>query len=345
MNILYGIAGEGLGHATRSKVIIEHLLKKNHQVRIITSNKAYNFLQKIFPNIIKKIDGFTLSIENNEVNIPKSISQNIFSIPQKLIKNSKVFLSPFEDFKPDLVISDFESLVYLYAKTHNLPIIAIDNIHIISRAKIEYPKNQKNSFLFTKAIVSSKLPACDNYLISTFFDTKTNSKNTKLIPPIIRNEIINATPSYEDHILVYLSGKTYPRLVEILEKIPEKFIAYGFNKNEKNKNILFKDFSNEGFIEDLSKSKAVISTSGFSLMTESIFLKKPFFAIPLKNQFEQILNAHYLKKLSFGDYKMELEEKHINSFLKNQNIYINALNNYKQNSNEILFKNLEKLLK
>ena len=32
MRILYGVTGEGMGHATRSKVVCEHLLAQGHKV-------------------------------------------------------------------------------------------------------------------------------------------------------------------------------------------------------------------------------------------------------------------------------------------------------------------------
>lgn len=344
MNILYGIAGEGLGHATRSEVIIKHLKSLGHSVFIISSGKAFDFLEKSFPGSIKKIEGFSLSIENNELNIGKSIRQTLFTIPKKLKTNTPAFLIPFKNFKPDLVISDFESFTYLYAKVHLLPIIAIDNIHAITRCKLEIPAKYKKSFLFTKTIVSSKLPACNHYLISTFFDTEPKRKYTEIIPPILREEIINTKSEYLGHTLVYLSGKSYPQLIEILKKIPQKFIIYGFNKNETIDNIQFKEFSGPEFIEDLRSSSSVISTSGFSLMSESIYLKKPFLAIPLKNQFEQVLNAIYLKKMGFGEYHMEITEGHILNFLKRQKKYSTALQNYSQNGNKILFDKLENLL-
>jgi nicotinate phosphoribosyltransferase len=37
MKILYGVVGEGMGHATRSKVTIEHLIAKGHSVKIVVS--------------------------------------------------------------------------------------------------------------------------------------------------------------------------------------------------------------------------------------------------------------------------------------------------------------------
>src|SRR5687767_7766027 len=35
MRILYGVVGEGMGHATRSRVVLAHLLASGHEVKVV----------------------------------------------------------------------------------------------------------------------------------------------------------------------------------------------------------------------------------------------------------------------------------------------------------------------
>ena len=37
MKILYGVVGEGMGHAMRSRVVLEHLVAQGHEVEIMAS--------------------------------------------------------------------------------------------------------------------------------------------------------------------------------------------------------------------------------------------------------------------------------------------------------------------
>ncbi|HEY5951068.1 MAG TPA: glycosyltransferase family protein, partial [Kofleriaceae bacterium] len=47
MRILYGVVGEGMGHAMRSRVLLEHLVvAEQHDVQIIASGRAVDFLKK-----------------------------------------------------------------------------------------------------------------------------------------------------------------------------------------------------------------------------------------------------------------------------------------------------------
>lgn len=42
MRILYGVVGEGMGHATRSRVVIEHLLAAGHRLHVVVSGRAFD---------------------------------------------------------------------------------------------------------------------------------------------------------------------------------------------------------------------------------------------------------------------------------------------------------------
>jgi uncharacterized protein (TIGR00661 family) len=57
----------------------------------------------------------------------------------------------------------------------------------------------------------------------------------------------------------------------------------------------------EGFLHDLARCKGVIATAGFTLITESLHLGKPYLALPMRGQFEQELNALLLAELGSAD--------------------------------------------
>ena len=40
MRILYGVVGEGMGHATRSRVVLEHVLSQGHEVQVVVSGTS-----------------------------------------------------------------------------------------------------------------------------------------------------------------------------------------------------------------------------------------------------------------------------------------------------------------
>jgi len=205
MQILYGVPSEGMGHATRSKVIINWLLLEGYDVQIVTSGRAFQFLNSFFPNRVHEIEGYHLAYKNAEVSISKTFFNTLKDAPKKLQTNFMQYKQLHKSLKPDLVISDFESFSHFYAKANKIPLLSIDNIQMLNRCKleIEIPASEKNNFNIGKAITKAKVAGANHYFISSFFEAPITKKNTSFVPPIIRDEIINAKPSNGKHILVY----------------------------------------------------------------------------------------------------------------------------------------------
>jgi uncharacterized protein (TIGR00661 family) len=345
MRILYGVVGEGFGHATRSKVILEHL-SKEHDVLIVGSGKAYDYLGRTYSNI-KRIEGFELAIDQEGVRKRRTVGRFIKSLPKKATRNAMAFAKVSRGFSPDVVISDFESFAHVLGRTHRKPIISIDNMQILNRCKmdIEIPLDTFDDYILAKAIIKNKLPMCHHYMITTFFYPSVAKKNTSLFPPILRNEVLEAKVTQGDHILVYHTSGSDWDLMDLIKKFDSKFIVYGFSgKKRSGKKIKFRDFSEEGFIKDLASSKAVIGSGGFSLISESVYLGKPYMAIPLENQFEQFLNALYIRKLRYGEYVRKPGKKDIEFFLDNLDFYRKNLKRHRQDGNKLILKDLDGLL-
>ncbi len=348
MKILYGVPGEGMGHATRSKEVILFLLSLNHDVHVVSSHKAFHFLDKTFPGRVTEIKGFHFGFEDGKISKWQTFLFNLRSGPKNLLFNFSKFLKLEKQFEPDLVISDFESFTWAYSKLHRLPLICIDNIQVIDRCRLEIkiPKEEKNNFKLAKNIVRTKVPGADKYFITSFFDCAATKRNTVIVPPIIRKAIQEEEkPTFGDHILVYQSAGSAGRLKNTFRKFEgEHFKVYGSNKNETSGNIEFKTFSEEGFINDFAGCKAVIANGGFSFLSEAVYLRKPVYSFPLPGQFEQFLNAAYIEKCGYGKRAKDLNAEDLWDFLENLNTYRKNLSKYKQNGNEVLFELLEREL-
>ncbi|AXT49788.1 UDP-glucuronosyltransferase [Aquimarina sp. BL5] len=346
MKILYGVPGEGMGHATRAKVILSHLIKSN-ELRIVSSDRAYQFLKKSFPDQTYEIKGFHFSYKDGVVSRSKTSVDIIKNAPENLITNFKKYKYLHDDFKPDIIISDFESFTYLYAKYQGVPIISIDNMQIIDRGKIDVkiPDSEKLNYKIAKAVVKAKLPNCNQYLISSFFNTKVKKKNSCLIPPIIRKEILNAKREIKNHILIYQSSCSEKKMIDLLNKLPdEKFLLYGFNKEEVHRNVSLKKFSETEFIDNFRTAKAVFCNGGYSFLSEALFLNKPICTVPIKNQFEQYLNGAYIEKLGYGKMLKDFKLKGIQDFLNDLSIFQQKISEYRQKDNSLLFNTLDKTL-
>ena len=114
-------------------------------------------------------------------------------------------------------------------------------------------------------------------------------------------------------------------------------------KNEQG-NILYKKPSIDGFFADLTCARAIVANSGFSLVTEALHLSKPYLAVPVSHQFEQIFNAYWLEKSGYGAYWEELNKERVESFLYNLPHYREALEQYPRKGNAALLEKLDTLI-
>lgn len=348
MRILYGVTGEGMGHATRSKVAIKHLLSNAHLVKIAASGRACKFLAKDFDVI--EIGGLEIKYADGAMDIAQSIVHNLRAMPLIVARNVPAY-KEIERFAPEVVISDFDSFAYLYAKSHQLPIVSIDNIQMIDRCvhPSQITVGVEGDFNTAKSFVSGKLPICNRYVITTFFYPPVNPlyrANTILVPPILRDVILKAEPRIGGHVLVYQTSGSDTRLLSMLNSFADqKFIVYGLGKDGISQNCIIKNFREQEFVDDLASCKAVVTNGGMSLIGEALYLQKPIYSVPIRGHFEQIMNARYLAGLGYGMTSDWFEPVTFAEFLKLSPRFASIIRSVqRQNGNRILFDTIDRIL-
>jgi uncharacterized protein (TIGR00661 family) len=152
--------------------------------------------------------------------------------------------------------------------------------------------------------VKAKLPGCFHYLITSFFRPQVTHPRTTLHPPVLRPEILAARPEPGEHLLVYQTSTSNDALPAILARSGRECRIYGLRRDLKREvregALRYRPFSEADFIEDLRTARAVLSGGSFTLMSEAVHLGRPMLSVPVRKQFEQILNGRYLEKLGFG---------------------------------------------
>lgn len=320
MRILYGVCGEGLGHAIRTKILIDHL-KKRHDIVIAAGGKAYKFLSKHF-DMVEKIEWPGAVYKNNTFKIfrtgLKILLSTLTRTPSSYLKVKRIIMQ----FKPDVVITDAEPICCYAAMFNRIKCISIDNPHsVLFKSDIKIDYDEYIGYIALKLILKISIPKVEKYIVYDFFDEKNEKPSCVFVKPLIQDKILEQKPFYGDHVFIYQTSKSNIKLLKVLKTLNEKFIVYGFDKNIIDGNIIFKRFNEDEFYNDIANAKAVITNGGFTLISEALYLRKPIFSIPIKNQFEQVLNAKMVEKLGVGVYCKEVNVESLNSFLNNLERY------------------------
>lgn len=342
--IIYGVCGEGMGHAIRSSVVIDHLLK-NHDVTIFASERAYQHLSGKYDNVYE-IEGFNTVYEANQVKNRQTFLRNIKDVPQDLGHNLRLMYNLAKEFRPDIIISDFEFYSNLLSKILRIPLISLDNMHVITQCELDVSEEFRRDRLSAVGVVRSFIQRPIYYLITSyFFPPVKNPQKAKMFPPILREKVLDLKPTTGKHVLVYQTSDSNLKLLETLKEFDDEFIIYGFHKDEKTENLTFKNFNEDEFFDDLASARAIITNGGFSLISEAIYLEKPVYSIPVQKQFEQILNAIYLDKLEYGEFHKDLDKESIDKFLNNLEYYRDKIKSrFKHDHNKAILQKLDEII-
>lgn len=331
--IFYCICGEGMGHAIRSSVIIDRI-KDKYDVYIFSSDRAYKYLNEKFDNVYK-IGGFNTVYINNKVNNTKTLINALKRNPLNIKEGYEELYKKARKLSPDVIVTDFEIYATMVSKLLSIPLISLDNIHMITQTAIDYPPKHQGEMLKAKGVIKSYVIKPKIHILTSFFYPKIKpKKRAVLYPPVIREDILKLKPTIEDHIIVYQTSKESVKLVEQLKSLNEKFIVYGFNKDEVDENLTYKLFNENEFYNDLASAKAVICNGGFTFISEAISLKKPIYSVPGIGNFEQTLNGFYVQKLGYGEYHEEMSPKKVEKFLKRLPKYQEKLAKVKKTNND-----------
>jgi len=320
--IIYGVAGEGFGHSSRSHLIGQRLINAGHDVMFVGSQKSLLYLRQYFGERVKEIFGLSFAFQGGRIDKSETLKKNLLKLPEANRQNDELFKQHFEPFDPELIISDFEPFSAWWAWRNGVPFVSIDHEHVLTLCKLEHRAKNWFSRLTAETVTRCHYIGAVAYVVINFFQVPLRIDSAVLAPPVVRPVVTELKPTHGAHILLYSTiGENHERLREMLSKFGDhKFFIYGFDKTLGSpldyKNCTFKKRSTEGFLNDLAAARGVIASAGFSLLSECLYLKKKMLLQPVAGQYEQVINAHYIEKLGLGISTKDLDETAITRFLE-----------------------------
>jgi uncharacterized protein (TIGR00661 family) len=333
--IVYGLSGEGSGHAMRARVVLAHLAQQGHELKVATFDRGIAALSKDYD--VTPVEGLTIAARDNRVSLLRTLAENVKRLPRGARSARELRRKLFEDFDPELVICDFEPLTAHLALREHVPLVTLDNQHFLRYVEHERVPGRGREARTTLTLVRAIVPRSQRSIVTSFLPGKPRNERTVLVPPILRPEILALRPTRGEHVLVYCT-QPYPSLIDDLRSLGQvAFRLYGFERAGREKNLEFKKFSAPGFLEDLAGARAVVATAGFTLLGESLHLRKPLLALPMRGQYEQELNSYLLGKTGWGRDGREPGPETIGDFLFRLPQYEEALASYPRRDNRATF--------
>ncbi len=321
MRILYGVTGEGLGHAMRSRVLLDLLRADGHDVLVAASARAATYLAARGHRVVT-IDGFSLQYADGALLRARTLGRTLRTAPASLARNLAAAHEHVDPFAPQVCVTDFDSFAHAWGLRNRVPVISVDHHHVITRCVHDRAVRARlpRGFSLTRALVRTKLPGCRRYIASSFYQPGVHPRyahDTVVTAPVLRPEVLPLTPAVGEHVLVYQTSHARSRAEEVLRAFPATtFVVYGRGKDERVGNVQFRAFDEGRFLDDLASARAVITNGGHTVMAEALYLAKPLLSVPVRHQGEQELNAAYLQHLGYGHAARRLDDLSLGRFLR-----------------------------
>ncbi|MBM3431451.1 MAG: glycosyl transferase [Bacteroidetes bacterium] len=282
MKILYAVQATGNGHVSRAQTLLPYL-QLYGQVNIFLSGSNCHLP---FDGPVRyRSQGVSLFYNSRG-------GLNYWQLLRK-VKPSEIWrdAEQLPVKKYDLVINDFDFVTSLACRLQGVP-----SIHFGHQASFQYaqtPRPRHRSWhgeMLLRHFVKASVH------IGLHFE----SYHPNIFIPVIKPEIIQATPTRAGYITVYLPAYDDQFLELLFRSLPgTRFEVFSKTTTHVRHqgNVLFLPIQRDRFDESLIHCDGIICGAGFETPAEAIHLGKKILAIPIQGQYEQVCNAEALKKM------------------------------------------------
>jgi uncharacterized protein (TIGR00661 family) len=299
-----GVQATGRGHLSRFGVVKDILEGQGHEVF------GYATGQEL-PSFARGIDRFdrgpTFFIRNNKIDLPGSIVYNARNIPAffRTIREITAFL---KNGSFDEAIVDFEPISARAVLRAPMRYTIFDN-QTVCLLPIAFPREVTKAVRVLQKFVRfyySRLDCARRILTYSLAPVEAKRPNQVTIPPCVRREVLELTPTAGEHILFYSSiGELPAGLIEFARKNPNieirAYVANPGNATGLPDNLRLPHRDSSGFLRDFASCRVYVANAGFESIAEAISLRKPILIVPIQGQWEQKVNAALIRHFGIGD--------------------------------------------
>ncbi|MBI1289803.1 teichoic acid biosynthesis protein [bacterium] len=349
--IFYSLSGEGRGHATRVRAVVD-LLRDRHQITIFAPGDAYDLLGPAYAGTnvtVEQIPGlrFHYTAKHRLDTVATLGMAGRYLTGYHRLK--AMLRARIRSEKADLVVTDFEPSLPRAAKECGVPFISLNHQHfLVVNDLSELPGWLRRHAWLMSLVVRSYYTGMARTIVSSFYfpPLRSGFKNVIQTGVILRPSVLTAPRGRSGHLVAYLRKFAPSNVLAALRETKMPVRVYGLGKRPDDGNLHFEEINESRFLADLGTCEALISTAGNQLVGEALYLGKPVYAMPEANNHEQYINAFYLAKERTGDWGEleELDAQRLDGFLARLDEYRSHIEPEKFNGTPLAIKGVEEFL-
>ena len=300
--ILYGVQGTGNGHISRAGAMNKALTATGrYDVQWVMSGRPEQPLMCCDKYAWYR--GMTFATGNGRIQVLNTITGN--NVLQFFRDVRELSLAAY-----DLIISDFEPVVSWTARHQGREVMGIGHQYAFYYL-MPVAKGKRFSKLAMKYFAPADLKIGLHW---HHFDQP-------ILPPIVDMHAVRLDQEpVHNKVLVYLPFENQDGLVQLFREMTGwEFYIYSPEMEDYNSdNIHTRAISKTGFKNDLVTASAIVTNSGFELISECLTLGKRILTKPLGGQVEQLSNAIALSELGYATVVGSIDRKILERWLNDR---------------------------
>lgn len=331
MKYLFVVQGEGRGHFTQALSLKAMLEKNGHEVVGVMVGKSN---KRILPSFFTEKIGTEVQTfkSPNFMPTPKgkssplliSILYNLLFLPVYL-KSLLTIRQTISEKEPDVVVNFYELLcgVTFGLLRPNAEMINIAHQYYFLTPEFKY-QGEKN-FQFRMLNFYSRMTSLgSSKILALSFRPGQNRQygSISIVPPLLRNEVLNTIPREGRYIHGYMLNSGYAvELERWSEEHLDQPLHFFWDKRGVEKTTMLTpmfaihQLSDSLFLHYMSGCKAYATTGGFESVCEAMYLQKPILMVP--THIEQECNVMDAMKAGAGISAVDFDIDRLLNYLPN----------------------------
>ena len=316
MRYLFIVQGEGRGHMTQAISLAEMLRRHGHEVVDVlvgrsSSREIPAFFRERMNVDIRVYDAPSLVFKKDNKHIDKLKTFLYNSNPNKLHKfgrSVELIYRRIKLHKPDVVVNFHEILPgFMHLRFRvDIPFINIGHQYLLKHPDYQFGKEDSQNMTLLKFHTMLTGVSATKILALSFYKMKDCPREKlKVVPPLLRKEVLSLQPSDGGYILGYMLNQGYVNDVRKWhEEHPDVKLHFFWDKKDAPEELVVDDtltlhrLNDEKFLQYMEKCSGYITTAGFESVCESLFMNKPVMLIPA--HMEQEINAADASSINGG---------------------------------------------
>ncbi len=204
-------------------------------------------------------------------------------------------------YRPDLLVNFYELLGGVYTTLYRpgIPVVAVGHQFLFFHPELPVPEGARFQVAMARHFTRMNAPGATLRLALSFTPLPDlPQERVRVVPPLLREEVLTRTPGRGRHILAYVLNPGYGEELDRWQSAhPEVDLHCFWDKAgapptySPRPGITYHRLDDRTFLELLTTCRGFTSTAGFESVCEAAYMGKPVMVVPTANHVEQRSNA------------------------------------------------------